>query len=366
MRIVAHELHRYRLPYLRPVRWFNSVEDEGEFVLLRITGESGALGVAEAPVKATWGGLSSRALISLVEDLLLPSLAAVDVSDLGAVREALAVYPDNQLAKMLVVNACAVLAAASRGEWPWQPAGSGVTSVEVSWCVTRQPPAAMAEEAAAMTARHGFSTLKLKGGQGFETDRAVLRAVRRAVGDEVTLTVDANGAYGVDDVRDYLRLLADEGVVIAEDPMPFRPDETFSRLVADSALPILVDTPCVTARDAAAFIDRGATAISIKPGRIGFAEAIAIAEMAQAANVEVCVGMYAESALGSLISLHFATRLARTLTPAEQSFYMMMTDQVLAVPLTITGGRIGLPGTLDLDTLVDWTKITSRGCLIGA
>lgn len=361
MRIIAYELDRYRLPYRRPVRWFNSTEEAGEFVLLRITGDNGVRGVAEAPVKPTWGGLSPRALVALVEDLLLPSLETVDVSDLDAVRAALAIYPDGQLAKMLVVNACAVLAAASRGRWPWQPPESASTGMEVSWCVTRQPPSAMAEEAVAMTTQYGFSTLKLKGGQGFETDRAVLRAVRRAVGDAVTLTVDANGAYGIEEVRDYIGLLADEGVAIAEDPMPFRPDEAFSSLVADSALPILVDTPCVTARDAAAFIARGAKAISIKPGRIGFAEAIAIRELAQAADVEVCVGMYAESALGSLISLNFATGLARAMTPSEQSFYMMMTDQVLTVPLTVAGGRVVLPETLDLDALVDWQKINPRG-----
>lgn len=116
MRIAGHELYVYQLPYRRPVTWFNSTEDAGEFVALRLFGEDGSRGVAEAAVKATWSGLSPGALVSIVQDVLLPSLAGQDVSDLQAVRRTLSIFPDNQLAKMLVVNACATLSANGAGE----------------------------------------------------------------------------------------------------------------------------------------------------------------------------------------------------------------------------------------------------------
>ena len=357
MHIAAHELHTYRLPYGRTVRWFNSLEDGGEFVALRLFGEDGARGFAEAPVKPTWGGLSPRALVAVVEDLLLPALAAVDITDQEAVRQALAVFPGNQLAKMVVVNACAVLSAAGAGQSLQAFLGGGADSVEVSWCVTRQSPGAMAAEAAAMVERHGFRCLKLKGGQGFDTDRQVVRAVRGAVGDDVSLTVDANGAYGLDQVRDYLRMNADEGVVLAEDPTGFSADRAFSALVADSPLPLLVDSPCITDQDAAAFIQAGAQAISVKPGRVGFAEATAVIGRACAAGVGVCAGMYAESALGSLLSLAFAATLERPVAPAEQSFYLLMNEQVLGTPLEIVDGTIAIPAMVDLDDVVDWRRI---------
>lgn len=357
MRIADYELHHYQLPYSRPVEWFNSRETSGEFVALRLFSDDGACGVAEAPVKPTWSGLSARALVALLVDILLPAVRPVDVSDPEAVDRALARYPGNQLAKMLVGNACAMMAASAEGKPLWRSLG-GERSVELSWCVTRQPPAAMAAEAEAMIARHGFRTLKLKGGQGVEVDRAMLRAVRQAVGDDVVLTVDANGAYSLEDAAAFVRLLADEGVSIAEDPCLLQPDAALARLVAASPLPILVDMPCVTAQDAAAFIAAGASAISAKPGRVGLSEARRIVRLASATGVGLCSGMYAESALGTLVSLQFSAALPQPILPAEQTFYLLMGAQVLREPMPIVSGRIELPDHADIAAMVDWSKTT--------
>lgn len=360
MNIAGHELHRYRLPYRRPVEWYNSQETGGAFVALRLFGDNGARGVAEAPVKATWCGLTPGSLITLVEELYLPALSGVDIIDLAAVRKKLGIFPGNQIAKMLVVNACASLAAADEGT-PLHKMRGGTRSVEVSWCVTRQPPDVMAAEATAMVLSHGFNSLKLKGGQGFDCDRQVLREVRRAVGDKVSLTVDANGAYRFDEAGDYLRLLADEGVILAEDPVQFSPDPAFTALVERSPLPLLVDSPCITAKDATAFLEAGAQAISIKPGRIGYAEADAIHDLALHYGAGVCAGMYAESALGSLLSLSFASTLGKPVAPAEQSFYLLMSEQVLGIPLAIENGRVLLPENADIDALVDWERLGRLG-----
>jgi len=360
MNIAGHELHRYRLRYRRPVKWYNSQETEGAFVALRLFGDDGARGVAEAPVKATWCGLTPGALVTLVEELYLPALSGVNVTDLAAVRTKLAIFPDNQIAKMLMINACASLAATHAGT-PLHAMRNGTRSVEVSWCVTRQPPDVMAAEATAMVLSHGFSSLKLKGGQGFDCDRQVLREVRRAVGDKVALTVDANGAYRLDEADDYLQLLADEGVILAEDPVQYSPDAEFTALKERSPLPLLVDAPCITAKDAKAFLEAGARTISIKPGRIGYAEADAVHDLARHYGAGVCAGMYAESALGSLLSLSFASALGEPVAPAEQSFYLLMSDQVLGIPLAIESGRIVLPNIADIDALVDWERVTHLG-----
>ena len=50
--------------------------------------------------------------------------------------------------------------------------------------------------------------------------------------------------------------------------------------------------------------------------------------------------------------------------PAEQSFYLMMRDQVLREPLEIRGGRVHLPAASDTVQLVDWDKVERYG--IGA
>src|SRR4249919_2017526 len=120
MRIAEWSLHFYRLPYSRPVQWFNSVEDGAVFVLLRIVGSDGSMGVAEAPLKPTWSGVSPRSIAAVLEDLLLPAVQDIDVADAAAVSRALARFPENYLAKMLVDNACWTLRAAAGHEPLWR------------------------------------------------------------------------------------------------------------------------------------------------------------------------------------------------------------------------------------------------------
>src|SRR5262245_4816531 len=100
MRIEHSSLHFYRLPYARQVRWFNSVENEATLVLLKVVADNGAIGVAEAPLKPTWSGVSPRSVAAVLEDLLLPAVKEVDVGDAAAVSRQLARYPENYLAKM--------------------------------------------------------------------------------------------------------------------------------------------------------------------------------------------------------------------------------------------------------------------------
>jgi L-alanine-DL-glutamate epimerase-like enolase superfamily enzyme len=356
MRVAEWSLHFYRLPYARPVRWFNSIEDGAVLALLRLVADDGAVGIAEAPLRPTWSGVSPRSLAAVLEDLLLPATREIDIADAAAVSRQLARFPESFLAKMLIDNACWTLRAAAAGTPLWQVLGAAA-SVEVSWCVTRQPPEAMAREAAEIIAAHGFRALKIKGGQGIETDLAALRCIRAAVGDGIDFYVDANAAYSRDEAAHYVRMIAAEGARVAEDPCPLQPDSRFAELVAKSAIPLLVDSSCASLKDAAQYLERGAKALSVKPGRIGISEAHRIARLAREKGANVCSGMYAESALGTLISLQFSGALQAPLVPAEQSFYLMMRDQVLHEPLRIEGGCVRLPAAGGIDELVDWDKV---------
>ena len=103
--------------------------------------------------------------------------------------------------------------------------------------------------------------------------------------------------------------------------------------------------------------------MSTKPGRIGLSEARAINESAALQGAKVAVGLYAESALGSLISLQQAAALPveRALVAAEQTFFLELPEQVLAGALQITAGRIDLPRHPDLAAMVDWEKVAHFG-----
>src|SRR5262245_3186803 len=353
MRLAEYSLHCYRLRYERPVRWSDIVEEAAPFVLLRLQSDTGAVGVAEITVKPTWCGVTARSLIVTIEEVFLPLLVAVDLDDQAKVRAIVGRIPENQGAKTLIDDAWWDLHAASLGRPVWRH-WEGASRVELSWALTRQALAAMAAEAAAMIARHGFRALKVKGGQGLDIDRAGMREIRSAVGDTVRLYVDANGAYGADQAFDYTRAMADAGAVMVEDPCAFVPDARFRKLQQESPVPLLVDFGCTSLRDAGLFIAQGARALSTKPGRFGLSHARAMQALAREAGCAPVVGLMGESVLGTLAALQFAAAVPDPILPAEITWFLAMTEQITTMTPRIVDGAVDLPDCSSLAGLVEW------------
>ena len=349
MKLARSSLHFYRLPYAREVVWSNAVENSGLFALLRLESDDGVAGIAEGTIKNTWSGVSPRSLQAALEDVVLPLVSDVDLGDANAVARALASIPENRLAKGLVDNACWTMRAAAAGQPLYQLLGAAPTA-QVCWTVTRDKPALMAKESAEYCGRYGFRTLKVKGGQGVATDLEALAAIRNAVGAGVELYVDANSAYSRAEAPDYVRRIADAGATVAEDPSPLAPDAQFEALQEASGIPILVDGSCTSARDAGLYAARGVRAVSLKPGRIGLSESISIGRTL--AGRKTALGIYAESALGTLINLQLPATLV-----AEQSFFLIMREQVVKQVPEIRDGRISLPSEPNLASLVDWDAV---------
>jgi L-alanine-DL-glutamate epimerase-like enolase superfamily enzyme len=350
-------LHFYRLPYVREIQWVFAKESHGDYALLKLLADNGATGIAEGVIKPTRSGYSPRSLAVALEDVILPQLRHVNLADAKAVGAALDSIPENRLAKALVDNACWTLRAAAAGKPLWELWG-GQREVEVCWLVTRQSPARMAAEAAEAVKRYGVRALALKGGQGWETDTKMLAEVRSAVGKDVELMVDANGSYAQEEALEYVRALAHAGVTVAEDPCPLAPDAAYAALQRDCGLPILVDLSCTSALDARLYVGRGARALAVKPARVGFSEARAIDAIAAGGHARVALGMYYESAFGSLVSLQLAAALKRPRPlPASQSFFTLLKSQVTRLSPQIRGGKIELPNDADLEKFVDWKAV---------
>ncbi len=356
MRLATHALYRCRLPYARPVRWSDIVEEAAEFLLLRLTSDTGHEGVAEMTIKPTWTGASLRSLVVSLEDVFLPLLKKLPLADPPAVRVGLEGIPENHAAKALVDNAVWDLHAAERG-LPLHREWGGTSVVPLSFTVTRQAPALMVTEATAMVERYGFQTLKIKGGQGLATDVEAMHSLRAALGDDVRLYVDANGAYPPTEAATYAQTMADAGAEVVEDPCVFAPDAAFTQLQSVSQAPVLVDFNCASPRDMRLYIAAGACAFSLKPGRLGLSDTRAMAALAQAAGCRTVVGMFGESALGTLAALQLSATSPDGSLPAENSWFLTMTRQILHTPPPVENGAIHLPDAAGSAALVDWDRL---------
>jgi L-alanine-DL-glutamate epimerase-like enolase superfamily enzyme len=355
MKLESWSLDFYRLPYRREVVWAYAAESSSDYALLKLVADDGTVGIAEGVVKPTRTGYSPRSLEVTLEDVIFPRLRGVELGDAAAVRKSFDWVEGNLGARALVDNACWSMRSAAAKKPLWKQWG-GSQEVDVLWIVTRQKPALMAAEASEMCARHGLRTLKLKGGQGRDTDLKVIAEVRAAVGANVELSMDANRHYPQEGIGAYVRAIADAGVTVVEDPCELRPDSAFEKLQRECAVPLLVDFPCVSRQDAGLFLDRGARSMMVKPGRVGLSEAREIDALCAERGATVSLGMFYESALGAALSMQMAAALkSRPILPHEGSFFLMLTAQVAKGE--VSGGRFRLPDEANLEKLIDWEAV---------
>ncbi len=357
-RIARVELFPVRIPYPRPMQWASLAEDAAQFMVLRLTTASGITGVAEGTVKTTWTGSTLRTLAVVFEELFEGPLMGLDIDDDKAMRQ-LWLPRGHDLAKAMIDVALWDIRAQLAGQPLWR-LWNGTRDAAVSWVVTRQPPARMAAESADVVERHGIRTLKVKGGQGVETDMAAMTAIRAAVGDGVTIYVDPNKAYTAEETPDYCRRLADFGVVMVEDPCAYQPDAAFSRLQTDCVLPLLVDNTCRDFASASMFIERGAKAINLKLQKArGYTENWRIIRHAAAHGVDCNIGLFGESSLGSLAALQLSSALpdGNFNLPSEVTHFLHLPDEYVVQPLTVKDGHIRLPDDVGMGKLVDWEKL---------
>lgn len=358
MRLAEWSTHPIHLSYPRSIQFASTREDGADYLLLRLVGDDGTIGLAEGVAKTAWHGVTLRSLAVVLEELFVPLIREIDLLDQAAVTRALARVPEQRLARSMVDIACWDLRSQTQGRPLWQLWG-GDPEVPVSWTVTRQEPTTMAREAAVMVDRHGFRTLKVKGGQGREVDRTALAEIRAAVGPEVALYVDANRAYSLSEAPAYVRELADQGVVAAEDPCQLQPDRAFRGFQDESPIPILVDNGCRSERDAALFLEQGARALSLKLSGTGVTEAFTMASMAHRQACAAHVGFIGETSLGALVALQVASVLPGRLDslPAETTFFLTFPAEYVAEPLRVVDGRVRLPATPGLARWVDWERV---------
>jgi L-alanine-DL-glutamate epimerase-like enolase superfamily enzyme len=182
-------------------------------------------------------------------------------------------------------------------------AAGAVRSVAVNATIAA-PDRAGAVEAAARCAEAGFRCLKLKVGIGDDAGR--LAAVRAAVGDQMAIRVDANGAWqSPDEAVAHLRTLAPAGIELCEEPVHGL--EAMRATRVRSPVPVAMDE---TAAERGAPGSGAADAVCLKISRCGgISGLLRDARAARAAGTKVYVASSLDGPLGIAAGLHAAAGL---------------------------------------------------------
>ena len=118
--------------------------------------------------------------------------------------------------------------------------------VPVAPGIGRYDPREGARLAAELVAE-GFRTIKFKGGRGISLDVEIVTAAREAIGPDILLRLDPNGAYDVGQARRLAAGAAQLGLEYLEQPCPPGQLAQFAALRRATEIPIALDEEVVGA-----------------------------------------------------------------------------------------------------------------------
>lgn len=173
--------------------------------------------------------------------------------------------------------------------------------------VSLLPKEKMAEKALKFK-EMGFPVLKVKLGERPSVkDVERIEAIRKSIGTELPIRIDANQAWNYLEAKRALQAMKEYNIEHCEEPIQAGNLADQKRLVDESPIPIMADETVFSHQDAARVIKEGAADLfNIKLGKSGgITHAMKIAAIAQACDMYCQVGSFSESRLGITALVHF-------------------------------------------------------------
>ncbi len=365
--IASIHTDKVSVPFLRPFATSTGMWFAREAWIVRLVDADGRTGLGEAVLEPADGQTASTVLDHLTEDLTAGALrdwartaaalelhgspgralrAAIDTAwlDLGGVAGGGAPFRDPGPAASLSDGAAAASARVPA------PSSAPGPAVGVNATLPSIGPEASAE-AARQAVSAGFTTLKLKGGAERETDALVarLRAVRAAVGPDVRLRLDVNGAWDLETATDRIDAIARFGLEYVEQPLAGDDTAALAELRRRVSVPLAADETVTSVRAVRGLLDAGAVdVLVVKPVRVGGPVVAAeIADLAAGRGVRVVVSTLFETGIG--IASGLAVAAALPAVPGGRLDHGLATaglleDDLLADGLLLDAGRLRAPG----------------------
>jgi o-succinylbenzoate synthase len=164
------------------------------------------------------------------------------------------------------------------------------------------------KDVASKFAADGFSTIKLKVGRDdFNEDYKCVEAVRKTVGSEIKIRIDANGKWNFREAKENINSIKEFDIEYVEQPV--KTLDEFIELKKLNSIPIAADESIRTEDDAINFISKKAADVLIlKPMVLGgLITTLNIIDIAEANSIKAVVTSSFESAIGRSIAIFAAS-----------------------------------------------------------
>ena len=295
-----------RTPFKTALRSVSSVED----VIVEIHTDCGKIGYGEAPPTGAITGDTTGAIIGAIQDHIAKTILGRDVEELE---------PLLQSVQKCIVGNTSAKAAVDMALWDlygqlynipvYKLLGGARKNIVTDITISVNDPDVMVKDALIAVDR-GYDCLKMKVGINPSLDVARLKAVREAVGNDITIRIDANQAWKPKEAVKILNQMQEQGLSIelVEQPVHSHDLEGLKYVTDHSYVPVLADESLYSPQDAATLLKMGAAdLLNIKLMKSGgIYNALKIATMAEVYGVECMIGCMLEAKIAVNAAVHFA------------------------------------------------------------
>ena len=310
MKITAVRLGKISVPLRTPfktaLRTVSSVED----VIVEIHTDCGRIGYGEAPPTGPITGDTTLAIIGAIQDHISKAIIGRDVNDFEDVLQAV---------QKSVIGNTSAKAAVDMALWDlygqlynipvYKLMGGARKNIATDITISVNDPDIMVRDSLIALDR-GYDCLKMKVGINPELDVARLKAVRQAVGNDVTIRIDANQAWTPKQAVKILNSMQEQGLQIelVEQPVHAHDLEGMKYVTDRSYVPVLADESLYSPADAATILRMGAAdLLNIKLMKCGgLYNALKICTMAEVYGVECMIGCMLEAKISVNAAVHLA------------------------------------------------------------
>ena len=359
--LVIRSIRRWlvRVPLARRIEWGSGVRTGVTRIIVEVTTEGGIRGWGESIcLLDAIPAVLDRAVIPLAIGKSVDQAESLYRHVLGA-----GYYHHKRAA---VMATCAVEMAMwdAFGKACGQPlhrlwGGTWRERIEIAAYVFSNDTKRVANDAAEFQ-RRGFTTFKLKIGYDEVSDIALTRAVRDAIGPDVPLRLDVNGAWTPGTAKRQCNKLAQYDPVYIEQPLEHEDLEGHVHLRAQSPVPIALDETAYTLNDVGNIVRAGAAdVILLDPHESGgLWQCVKAAGIAESVGIPVTLHCGGELGLSQAAYLHLAASIPN-MTLAIDNERDYLGGDIVEPTFTIVDGKLDVPMGPGLGVVVDEDALES-------
>lgn len=305
MKITHIEIYRFKIPMV-PFVIATGTMHFAQNVLIRIYTDAGIYGVGECSAFPMIVGETQETCLAMAKDFAR-ILIHKDPLDIPERMNDLLYAANNSTIKSAFDMALFDISAKKARLPLYKFLGGQKRVVETDMTIGIDTPENMAASALKYQLQ-GCRIIKIKLGKDIHDDIERVKQIREAVGENMTLRLDANQGWSFDDALFGLGKLDAFDIEFCEQPMRTWFDDQLPELNINSPIKIMADESCYNHHDARKLINsKSCEYLNIKFAKSGgILEAQKIHEIALQTGTKCMIGAMLESRIALSANLHFA------------------------------------------------------------